>query len=122
MLSDPFGDRRTACAFHPRTQTRIVSVATIWLVARESARPFKGIIFPDVFEFDSDMPSHAVGLCRRGPCLPTSIHPAAEGQLHYVVGSRDISLCFALASLVQSAVRISRLWPLHGLLLGTGKD
>jgi hypothetical protein len=34
-------------------QTRIVSVATIWLVARKSARPFKGIIFPDVSEFES---------------------------------------------------------------------
>ena len=41
-------------------QTRIFSVATIWLVARKSARPFKGIIFPDVSEFESYMPSHAV--------------------------------------------------------------
>jgi hypothetical protein len=46
----------------PAAQTRIVSVATIWLVARKSARPFKGIIFPDVSEFESYMPSHAVGL------------------------------------------------------------
>src|SRR5262245_30389091 len=46
----------------PAAQTRIVSVPTVWLVARESAQFFKRIIFPDVSEFESYMPTHAVGL------------------------------------------------------------
>src|SRR5262249_44459127 len=54
-------------------QTRIISVARIRRDPRKSARAFKGIIFPDVSEFESYMPSYAVGLCRCGPCLPTSI-------------------------------------------------
>jgi hypothetical protein len=37
-------------------------VAGIRLDSRKSARAFKGIIFPDVSEFESHMPSHAVGL------------------------------------------------------------
>jgi hypothetical protein len=41
-------------------QKRIVSVARISQDLRKSARPFKGIIFPDVSEFESYMPSHAV--------------------------------------------------------------
>jgi hypothetical protein len=44
--------KRTPLPF-AAAQTRIFSVATIWLVARKSARPFKGIIFPDVSEFES---------------------------------------------------------------------
>ena len=54
-------------------QTRMVSVARIRLVSRKSPRLFKGIICDDISEFESHMPSHAVGLCRCGPCLPTSI-------------------------------------------------
>ena len=42
-------------------QKRMVSVARIRQDPRKSARPFKGIIFPDVSEFESYMPSHAVG-------------------------------------------------------------
>ena len=38
----------------------MVSVAGIRLESRKSARPFKGIIFPDVSEFESYMPTHAV--------------------------------------------------------------
>jgi hypothetical protein len=45
-------------------QTRMVSVAGIRPDSRKSARPFKGIIFPDVSEFESYMPSQAV------PCWP----------------------------------------------------
>jgi hypothetical protein len=41
-------------------QTRIVSVAGIRLDSRKSMRPFKGIIWADVSEFESYMPSHAV--------------------------------------------------------------
>jgi hypothetical protein len=54
----------------PAAQTRIVSVPMVWLVARESAQFFKRIIFPDVSEFESDMPSHAVGLSQvRSPAI-----------------------------------------------------
>ena len=42
-------------------QTRMVSVARIRLGSWESARAFKGIICDDVSEFESHMPSHAVG-------------------------------------------------------------
>ena len=42
-------------------QTRMVSVARIRLGSWESARAFKGIICDDVSEFESYMPSHAVG-------------------------------------------------------------
>src|SRR5436305_14328265 len=41
-------------------QRRIVSVARIRLDPRKPARPFKGIIFPDVSEFESCLPSQPV--------------------------------------------------------------
>jgi hypothetical protein len=43
-------------------QTRIVSKARIRLDFRKSVRSFKGIICVDISEFESYMPSHAVGL------------------------------------------------------------
>src|SRR4029453_2615390 len=43
-------------------QRRIISVARIRLDPAKSVRPFKGIICADVFEFESHMPSRAVGL------------------------------------------------------------
>ena len=42
-------------------QTRMVSLARIRLVSRKSPRIFKRIICDDVSEFESHMPSHAVG-------------------------------------------------------------
>src|SRR5437870_7660522 len=45
-------------------QTRIVLVARIRLDSRKSVRPFKGIFCDDVSEFESYMPSHAVGSLR----------------------------------------------------------
>src|SRR5262245_28377134 len=42
-------------------QTRMVSVARIRLVSRKSMRLFKGIICDDISEFESHMPSQAVG-------------------------------------------------------------
>src|SRR6516164_1271535 len=42
-------------------QTRIVSKARIRLDSRKSVRSFKGIICVDISEFESYMPSHAVG-------------------------------------------------------------
>src|SRR5262245_13133609 len=42
-------------------QTRVVSLAGIRLGSWESARAFKGIICHDISEFESHMPSHAVG-------------------------------------------------------------
>src|SRR5262245_27795594 len=41
-------------------QTRIVSKARIRLDSRKSVRSFKGIIYVDISEFESYMPSHAV--------------------------------------------------------------
>jgi hypothetical protein len=46
----------------PAAQTRIVSMARIRVYPRKSVRPFKGIFCADVSEFESHMPSHAVGL------------------------------------------------------------
>jgi hypothetical protein len=43
-------------------QTRIVSAGQNLVDPRKSVRPFKGIICADVSEFESYMPSHAVGL------------------------------------------------------------
>src|SRR6516225_8068929 len=42
-------------------QTRVVSMAKIRLDRRKSTRLFKGIICDDISEFESHMPSHAVG-------------------------------------------------------------
>jgi hypothetical protein len=42
-------------------QTRMVSVAKSQLDRRKSTRLFKGIICDDISEFESHMPSHAVG-------------------------------------------------------------
>jgi len=42
-------------------QTRIVSAAGIRLDHRKSVRPFKGRFCNNISEFESDMPSHAVG-------------------------------------------------------------
>ena len=42
-------------------RTRIVSAAGIRLNHRKSARPFNGIFCADISEFESHMPSHAVG-------------------------------------------------------------
>src|SRR6266478_7752105 len=43
-------------------QTRIVSKARIRLDSRKSVRSFKGIICNDISEFESYMPSQAVGV------------------------------------------------------------
>jgi hypothetical protein len=51
-------------------QTRIVSKARIRLDSRKSLRSFKGIICDDISEFESYMPSHAVGLSQvRSPAI-----------------------------------------------------
>jgi hypothetical protein len=42
-------------------QTRVVSLAGIRLNSCKSVRSFKGIICVDISEFESYMPSHAVG-------------------------------------------------------------
>ena len=41
-------------------QTRMVSMAGIQLDSRKSVRSFKGIIYVDISEFESYMPSQAV--------------------------------------------------------------
>jgi hypothetical protein len=52
------------------SNTRIVSAARIRLDLRKSVRPFKGIICDDISEFESHMPSHAVGLSQvRSPAI-----------------------------------------------------
>jgi hypothetical protein len=61
LAEDP--GRTQPRAAYPRAaaQTRVVSLAGIRLRSWESARVFKGIICADVSEFESYMPSHAVG-------------------------------------------------------------
>jgi hypothetical protein len=57
-------------------QTRVVSLAAIRLGSWESARAFKAIICVDVSEFESHMPSHAVGLSQmRGKHFPAPLPP-----------------------------------------------
>src|SRR5262249_57024040 len=60
---------------------RIVSVARIRAGSRESARPFKGIFCDDVSEFESYMPSQAVGLHEafKGSTEVTLTTPANTG-------------------------------------------
>jgi hypothetical protein len=51
-------------------QTRVVSMSGIRPGSGESARGFKGIICDDISEFESHMPSHAVGLSQvRSPAI-----------------------------------------------------
>jgi len=51
-------------------QTRVVSMAGIRLGSWESARAFKGIICDDISEFETHIPSHAVGLSQvRSPAI-----------------------------------------------------
>src|SRR6516162_10234186 len=60
-------------------QTRVVSMVGIRLGSWESARAFKGIIRDDVCEFESYMPSHAVGsLWRVYPVRGARLHSAAR--------------------------------------------
>jgi len=58
-------------------RTRIVSAAGIRLDHRKSVRPFKGIICNDISEFESYMPSHAVGL--HVPVLFGTCHHISQG-------------------------------------------
>ena len=68
-------------------QTRVVSRAGIRLGSWESARAFKGIICDDVSEFESYMPSHAVGsLWRVYP-----VHGLCERSLRMRVFSLGIT-------------------------------
>ena len=60
-------------------QTRVVSMAAIRLGSWESVRAFKGIIYDDISEFESYMPSHAVGsLWRVYPVRGARLHSAAR--------------------------------------------
>ena len=60
-------------------QTRVVSLAGIRLGSWESARAFKGIVCDDISEFESYMPSHAVGLSQvRNPAIVMHDCPAEE--------------------------------------------
>jgi hypothetical protein len=66
-------------------QTRIVSKARIRLDSRKSVRSFTGIICDDISEFESHMPSHAVGLSQvrnwRARCVPKlPPRPAVRGR------------------------------------------
>src|SRR5690349_20878200 len=79
LAEDP--GRTQPRAAYPRAaaQTRVVSLAGIRLRSWESARVFKGIICADVSEFESYMPSHAVGSPPRDirrPLKTNSSHPS----------------------------------------------
>jgi hypothetical protein len=62
-------------------QTRMVSKARIRLDSRKSMRSFKEIICGDISDFESHMPSHAVGLCRCAPCQRGRRGPAAASPI-----------------------------------------
>jgi len=85
-------------------QPRMVSVARIRLVSRKSTRLFKGIICDDISEFESHMPSHAVGSPRRsqGRRTPTSGHRAYSDAVSQHERRRDAlarqSHCWSTAS------------------------
>src|SRR6266516_4429026 len=64
-------------------QTRIVSKARIRLDSCKSVRSFKGIICVDISEFESYMPSHAVGLSQVRS--PRNRH-AQSGLVNRLVG------------------------------------
>ena len=70
-------------------QTRIVSKARIRLDSGKSARSFKAIICVDISEFESYMPSHAVGLSQvRSPAIVMH-RVALDG--HEIHGGHDDS-------------------------------
>jgi hypothetical protein len=86
--SQRFRSMTTVCARTPRdvgtepelrtpgaaAQTRMVSVPGIWLDPNRSIRCFKGIVYVDISEFESYMPSHAVGLSQvRSPAIVMDI-------------------------------------------------
>jgi hypothetical protein len=55
------GPRPELRILNAAAQTRTVSVAGIRLDSRKSVQPFNGIFCDDISEFESYMPSHAVG-------------------------------------------------------------
>jgi hypothetical protein len=59
--SAKYAARRHASHYLACFGTRLVSAARIQLDHRKSVRSFKGIICVDISEFESYMPSHAVG-------------------------------------------------------------
>jgi hypothetical protein len=61
LAEDPGRTQPRAAYPGAAAQTRVVSMAAIRLGSWESARAFKGIICDDISEFESYMPSHAVG-------------------------------------------------------------
>ncbi len=62
LLKIPAEPRPELRILNAAAQTRIVSKARIGLDSRKSVRSFKEIICVDISEFESHMPSHAVGL------------------------------------------------------------
>src|SRR5262249_25620485 len=71
-------------------QTRVVSMVGIRLGSWESVRAFKGIICDDISEFESYMPSHAVGSLWRVYPSSCSSHSVACRPF-VVLGS--VSVC-----------------------------
>jgi hypothetical protein len=72
-------------------QTRVVSTSGIRLGSEESARAFKGVICDDISEFESHMPSHAVGLPQRR-CEPRAVPGrAASAYRSYRLGTDEFA-------------------------------
>jgi hypothetical protein len=61
LLPQRVTNARASIPAETAAQTRIVSVDRIRLDPWKSVRPFKGIFCHDISEFESYMPSHAVG-------------------------------------------------------------
>jgi hypothetical protein len=61
---------RSCVSARPQLKRELVSKARIQLDQRKSVRPLKGIFCDDISEFESYMPSHAVGLSQvRSPAI-----------------------------------------------------
>ena len=82
----PFNSNRSSCGieavvpfyFYPKFERAQMCSVPIPLDSRKSMRSCKGIICDDISEFESFMPSHAVGLSQvRGKHFPAPTAPAA---------------------------------------------
>src|SRR5262249_7954124 len=109
-------------------QTRVVSMAGIRLGSWESARSFKGIICVDISEFESHMPSHAVGslwrvYLRAAPFALNGVNRlqryvlVTEGRLPTNLGKLLDAMRQIVGDVTEDEVRKSIAWALRQMPL-----